>query len=130
MTATRCCPVIDPNDDGRFTVRELRSLNERLATFDANADGSLTLNEARSTLRVCFGLGPLVHTELSGIRSLAPVQTTPEIPGPDWFVRMDRNQDHDLVRKEFNGNNEQFAAYDADSDGLISAEEAENFKPE
>ncbi|MEZ6125238.1 MAG: EF-hand domain-containing protein [Planctomycetaceae bacterium] len=116
-------PVVDPNDDGRFTIRELRKLQRRLTAFDGNGDGRITPDEARSTIRICFGLGPLAHTELATIRQLGSGTSTAE-PGPDWFVRMDRNRDNDLSRKEFPGNDEQFAELDLDSDELISAEEA------
>jgi hypothetical protein len=38
---------------------------------------------------------------------------------------MDRNQDGDVSRDEFLGTDAEFAAYDADGDGLISSSEAE-----
>ncbi len=117
-------PIVDPNDDGRFTVRELRRLNDRLSEFDANKDGELTPDETRSTIRVCFGLGPLAHLELGSIRNAANAEATPTEPGPDWFVRMDGNKDGDLTREEFLGTDEQFSKYDRDSDDLLSAVEA------
>lgn len=120
-------PEIDPNDDGRFTVRELRGLVDSLKRLDANGDGSLTSDEAQPPVRVCFGLGPIVHQELAGIRSVYHGPTAPVVDGPDWFVRMDRNRDRDLTRGEFPGTDEQFATLDADSDELISATEALDF---
>jgi len=123
-------PVVDPNDDGRFTIRELRELKQRLTSFDADKDGTLTLAEAQSTLRVSFGLGPLVHAELSGIRDITGSRAVPSKPGPDWFARMDRNKDGDLTRKEFVGTDEQFAKLDGDTDKLISVQEAEEVKSE
>ena len=120
-------PSLDPNDDGRLTVRELRGLLDMLKTFDANHDGLLTLDEVQSPIRVCFGLGASVHRELVGIRSIHPKETLPPIAGPEWFVRMDRNKDNDLTRGEFPGTDEQFQVLDADHDELVSAEEALRF---
>jgi len=117
-------PDLDLNDDGRLTVRELRSVPGRLSRFDSNHDGSLSLDETRAPIRVCFGLGPIVHRELAGIRSVHRRPETSPPSGPEWFVRMDRNKDNDLTRGEFPGTNDQFAAIDADGDELISADEA------
>ena len=118
-------PELDPNDDGRFTTRELRTLNERLAKFDSNRDGKLVKEETRSPIRVCVGLGALVHGELAAIRSV-PVTPATIVQGPAWFGRMDRNKDNDLTRDEFPGTDDQFVVIDTDGDKLISAEEALN----
>ena len=121
-------PSLDPNDDGRFTIRERRELNERLADFDTNEDGVISSNEAIAPIRICIGLGGTAHRELAGVRaSRTMTGRTPAITGPDWFVRMDRNKDNDLSRNEFSGNDEQFQALDADQDELISASEANDF---
>jgi hypothetical protein len=120
-------PALDLNDDGRLTVRELRGLPAVLKSMDGNQDGTLTLDEVRSPVRLCFGLGASVHRELVGIRSLQRRETVPTIPGPEWFVRMDRNKDNDLTRGEFPGTDEQFQVLDADHDELVSAAEALQF---
>ncbi|MEQ9409194.1 MAG: hypothetical protein RIK87_15775 [Fuerstiella sp.] len=117
-------PVVDPNNDGRFTIRELRQLTQILATFDDNQDGRLTAEEIRPTIRVCVGLGPVVHDELAALRQVRSADETSEVTGPEWFVRMDVNRDRDLTRREFPGTDEQFAALDTDNDKLISAVEA------
>jgi hypothetical protein len=80
-------PVIDPNDDGRFTVRELRELVATLQEFDRNRDGWLTADETPPTIRVCFGLGPSVHRELAGIRTVNPPSAAPPVNAPAWFTR-------------------------------------------
>lgn len=123
-------PIVDPNNDRRFTIRELRSLRENLSAFDINEDGALTKNETRSTIRVCIALGPLVHAELGSIRSRRSLNDAPTNKGPDWFSRMDGNKDGDLTREEFLGTDEQFTNADADADKLISAVEADAFKTE
>lgn len=120
-------PELDPNGDGRFTIRELRTLTQQLKALVRNADHSLSLDECSSPIRVCIGLGAIVHEELANLRSTQPTTPVETIIGPQWFVRMDRNQDGDLTRDEFPGTDEQFAALDADGDLLISASEANEF---
>lgn len=117
-------PVIDPNEDGRFTIRERRGLLESLLKFDKNLDGSLSRDETQATIRVCFGLGPLVHQELIALRQVNPKSKTPVVTGPDWFVRMDRNRDNDVSPNEFPGQKSHFAELDTDRDALVSAQEA------
>ncbi|WP_372721569.1 calmodulin [Novipirellula sp.] len=121
-------PMLDPNGDGRFTIRELRELEQRLSRFDKDGDGDLSPREMQSPIRVCLGLGPSVHGELAGLRRIKQPDWTPSISAPEWFVRMDRNGDNDLTRNEFPGLDAQFSALDADADGLISAAEALQFK--
>tara|TARA_R110002072_G_C7978996_1_gene536059 strand:- start:60994 stop:62892 length:1899 start_codon:yes stop_codon:yes gene_type:complete len=117
-------PVIDPNEDGRFTIRERRELVDCLLKFDRNLDGSLSDDETQATIRVCFGLGPLVHRELAALRQVNPKSKTLVVTGPDWFVRMDRNKDNDITNKEFSGTDEHFAELDTDRDALVGAQEA------
>lgn len=121
-------PELDPNGDGRFTIREMRTLGQRLRKLDRNSDQSLSRDECLPPIRVCIGFGPIVHEELANIRSIPPTKTAETIIGPQWFTRMDRNQDGDLTRSEFPGTDEQFAALDADGDLLISASEANEFE--
>ena len=118
---------LDPNDDGRFTMRELRGLSERLAKFDRNKDGMLSEAESLSPIRICIGLGATAHKELINVRSLRDKAKAEPVVGPEWFVRMDRNDDNDLSRKEFPGTDEQYEQLDADGDKLISAAEANEF---
>lgn len=120
-------PVVDPNGDGRFTIRELRSLRDKLIEFDTDQDGTLTEDETRSTIRVCFGLGPTAHAELSTLRNMVPPDAPPPKSGPDWFARMDKNKDGDLTREEFLGTDEHFNRADADDDKLVSPNEAEAY---
>lgn len=115
---------IDPNTDGRFSIRELRQLNERLAAFDRNSDGQITSDETHPTFRVCIGLGPIAHQPLALLRGVNAAASETLVAGPEWFTEMDKNKDYDLTRQEFPGTDEQFKQLDADSDELISAVEA------
>ncbi|MEO8496142.1 MAG: hypothetical protein ABI614_13815 [Planctomycetota bacterium] len=124
-------PALDPNEDGRLTIRELRRVVELLQRFDMNKDGELTRDEIPSTVRVAVGLGPSVHQHLADMRSVHPPSTTPVVPAPEWFVRMDGNKDGDISPREFLLGPENFKKLDADQDGLISPSEAvESIKDE
>jgi len=116
-------PVVDANEDGRLTIRELRQLPVALAMFDLDRDGAIAQTEILPTLRVSFGLGPIVHRQLATVRSVHPATATPVTAPPDWFARMDRNQDGDLTAREFLGSKDQFHSLDADADGLVSIAE-------
>lgn len=115
----------DPNADGRITIRERRECATRLLAYDTDDDGQIGSDEAHSPLRVCFGLGPIVHMELARLRD-PPMPTVKPvlIESPEWFARMDSNTDGDLSRREFSGSDEQFRQLDTDDDQLISSTEA------
>ena len=120
-------PELDPNGDGRFTIRERRTLVERLKAFDRNGDHSIASDEIFPTYRLCLALGANAHEPLSTLRRT----NSPNIPtpaAPDWFTEMDKNKDLDLSRTEFPGTDEQFQQLDLDSDQLVSASEADQAK--
>ena len=120
-------PELDPNDDGRLTIRELRNVGERILAYDRNQDGVLELDEVQAPIRICFGLGATVHQELASIRSRKTTSAAGNVVPPAWFGTMDRNGDGDLTRSEFPGTDEQYESLDSDGDDLISAQEALSF---
>lgn len=118
-------PELDPNDDLRFTIREMRELSRKVRRLDGDGDGVVSTAETQPPVRICFGLGATVHRHLARVRSFGTTVRGPK--GPEWFQRMDRNRDNDLTRSEFPGTDERFAALDADQDGLVSAREASDY---
>ena len=120
-------PELDPNGDGRFTIRERRTLVDRLKSFDRNGDHSIAADEIFPTYRLCLASGSNAHQPLSTLRRTNS-PTVPASAAPDWFTEMDKNKDRDLSRKEFPGTDEQFQQLDLDSDQLISPSEAEQAK--
>jgi Ca2+-binding EF-hand superfamily protein len=117
-------PALDPNDDGRLTIRELRNVSDHLQRFDTNQDSGISPDEISSTVRVAFGLGPCVHRHLADIRSVHVRSSAPQVVAPEWFTQMDGNKDGDLSPREFLLDAEKFKQLDSDQDGLISPAEA------
>ena len=74
--------------------------------------------------RPAFDLDAITPMEAKSVSQL-PAFNRGLPAGPIWFQRMDRNNDGDLTWQEFLGHREDFYALDADRDGLIDPEEAE-----
>lgn len=123
--------VLDENGDRHLSQRELRRLGESATQWDRDGDGKLSLDEIPRKYQLFvqpeqpdanFGtIGVLFAFQVA--ESGASART-----GPEWFQRMDRNGDGDVSPREYLGPIERFRALDADSDGLMSAQEAEAAK--
>jgi Ca2+-binding EF-hand superfamily protein len=132
--------LIDTNGDGRLSVREMRNAVKLLEDLDRDGKGFLTKSDIPRCSTATFRMGPAAGGE-SNLGYYAPGQALvvrgrgrnqdvrPAQPprGPAWFLKMDRNGDGDVSRKEFLGTDEQFKEIDTDGDGLISVEEAEAY---
>jgi Ca2+-binding EF-hand superfamily protein len=118
--------ILDTNQDGRLSIRELRDARVRLAPYDRDGDRSISQTEIPLQYQVVVnsGLPNYSAGQLSGFRP--PGTPPPAAPsrGPLWFRKMDRNGDGDISPREFLGTREDFRRLDTDGDGLISLEEA------
>jgi tetratricopeptide (TPR) repeat protein len=122
--------LFDSNRDGRLGVRELRQAVTSLDSKDRNRDGFFSKDEISHAYVATFVRGAVDTTPVfRGMMMNTPVPqpglASIPVRGPLWFRKMDRNQDSDVSRREFLSTDEQFARIDADNDGLLSAEEAE-----
>lgn len=124
--------LLDTNQDRRLAQRELQEGKTILAEYDVNEDGQLAESElgTRYVLRIGLGQpdwerqGPQsMNMEMASTDAILP--GIESLTGPQWFRRMDRNQDGDLSRREFLGTRDQFNQLDSDGDTLVSASEAE-----
>lgn len=124
--------LIDVNQDRRLAVREIVSGQQVLTKYDLNGDGSFAESELGTEYTLTFGLGQPEIRRSGGISMMNSMQTSTDavlpgregLSGPEWFRRMDRNQDGDVGPREFLGTREHFQRIDADADGLISPTEA------
>jgi EF hand len=112
--------VLDADGDGQLSCRELRAAWDRLADDQARKAGFITLPDFTAPV-----LSLTISPGVSPHPAVVLVKKQRQRPGPAWFLAMDRNGDGDVSRAEFLGTDEEFKAYDADGDGLISPDEAE-----
>lgn len=119
--------VIDRNADQRLTIREFKEIGERLQYLDGNRDGTIETNEIAHEYRLLFSMGrPRVFQQAMSMqqnRNAPAPRATPSTAAPDWFRKMDRNQDGDLSWREFLGRRVIFDKLDQDQDGLITVTE-------
>lgn len=130
--------LLDANQDRRLSAREVRSGKHVLTKYDLNNDGTfaetelgteyvMTLGLGRSELRRASGSSQMMNPmQMGGGDAILPGLAG--LTGPEWFRRMDRNQDGDVSPREFLGSSDQFHRIDQDQDFLISATEAEAVK--
>ncbi len=129
--------LLDANQDRRLSAREIKSGSSILQKYDLNGDGSFAETELGTEYVLTLGLGRSELRRNSGMMTMqtmamnsgdAVLPGLEGLDGPEWFRRMDRNQDGDVSVREFLGTSTQFAALDTDQDGLMSASEAEAAK--
>jgi Ca2+-binding EF-hand superfamily protein len=131
--------LLDTNQDRRLSAREIRSGGDVLKQFDVNSDGGFAETELGTEYILTLGLGrPEIRRNSGSMEMMNPGQMnrldailpgTSALSGPEWFKRMDRNQDGDVSRREFPGSAEDFRQLDTDADQLITAAEAEAVEP-
>ncbi|MDA1232497.1 MAG: hypothetical protein O2856_17115, partial [Planctomycetota bacterium] len=125
--------LLDKNSDRRLSVRELRTGSSVLKPYDFNQDNKvadselgtefvLTISLGRPEFRRISGPGDMMSMQMEAGDAILPGSES--LAGPEWFRRMDRNQDGDVSPREFLGTETQFAQIDTDHDRLLSANEA------
>jgi Ca2+-binding EF-hand superfamily protein len=115
--------ALDENGDERLDGREIENAPSRLKLFDHNEDGEIVGDEIPPAMVVGFSRGSLQNIDaLFAIPSL--VARTPAKDIPRWFTLMDTSGDGVISRREFLGEQGQFATLDANQDGFLDAVEA------
>lgn len=110
--------LLDADQDGALSVRELRSAWELVRSAGCIPDGR-------------FDSNLLPHHVAGVIARGTPTAAfvRPARRGPDWHRGMDRNGDGDVSRREFTGPARVFDTIDRDGDGLIDPDEADRVEP-
>jgi Ca2+-binding EF-hand superfamily protein len=118
--------ALDHNNDGRISMRELRSIDDSLRQLQRDNRDGVTLEEPARHFHVEFVRGSFqLFGPPEGAVSQLPAFQRATPVGPIWFQRMDRNNDGDLSWNEFLGHREDFYRLDTDRDELLNAAEAE-----
>ncbi|MEZ6059188.1 MAG: hypothetical protein R3C19_02385 [Planctomycetaceae bacterium] len=122
--------LLDGNVDRRLTPREFRDGFASLLEYDLNQDGQLAESELGTQYVLQIGLGQPQSLRTSATNMMmnttdAVLPGTSRLDGPEWFRRMDRNQDGDVSSREFPGTRAMFEQLDKNADGLVSADEAD-----
>lgn len=125
--------LLDKNSDRRLSARELRAGSNILNAYDFNQDHKFADAELGTEFVLAISLGRPEFRRTSGRTEMMSMQMgagdailpgAESMRGPEWFRRMDRNQDGDVSPREFLGTTRQFEQIDSDCDKLISADEA------
>lgn len=123
--------ILDTNSDRRLSPRELQSGFDALAEFDFDKDERVSESELGTSYILTIGLGQAESLRRNPMmQSGGMVSTDAVLPGvdglsgPEWFRRMDRNQDGDVAWREFLGERKLFDQLDTDANQLIDANEA------
>jgi Ca2+-binding EF-hand superfamily protein len=106
--------ALDLDADGALSVRELRNARQRLESLGCTTNEGIDPQKLPRRIRFILSLGQPRTLTRRVLRS-----------GPAWFLSMDRNNDGDISRQEFLGDDPTFRKLDLNNDGLISREEAE-----
>ena len=105
-----------------------------MLALDRNGNGKLSESELVTKYRLEFAVTrPAEFDDLSGGGAMAAMAAEARLPilrpvtqGPEWFRRMDRNQDGDVTWREFLGPRTAFDQFDSDNNGFIDVAEAES----
>ncbi|MEZ6061086.1 MAG: hypothetical protein R3C19_12040 [Planctomycetaceae bacterium] len=117
--------TMDVNNDGRLSLREMRTIEESLMSMERDGQEGLSPGEPTRNYYVEFVRGSFsLFGPRNSLVSQSPEFTQRAAFGPIWFQRMDRNNDGDLTWDEFLGYRLDFDRLDKDHDGLIDPDEA------
>ncbi|MFO0864708.1 MAG: EF-hand domain-containing protein [Gemmataceae bacterium] len=116
-------PVLDANQDGRWTASEMLAGRGLVASTPGGRAPRFAVLQMEQPRWADFGGVPLSKN----------VRSTPQAKhaeqAPEWFRAMDANGDGMVSEREFLGPLSLFRSMDADKNGLISPSESTAFRP-
>lgn len=121
--------ILDLNRDQRLSKSELEAAAGRIAAWDTDGDRQIAKAEIPRQYRLSMSRGR--PGRMVSFVAVAPGINGRRVPtpgagvGPKWFVRMDRNQDGEVARREFLGPLSLFKQLDSDGNGRLNLSEAE-----
>lgn len=124
--------ALDTDEDLRLSPREFERGAAPLLSLDRNGNGKLAESELVTKYTLEFAVTrPPEFDDLVGSLGFNQMGDETRLPivrpvtrGPQWFRKMDRNQDGDVTWREFLGPKEAFDRLDTDGNGLIDDAEA------
>jgi len=119
--------ILDSDRDGRLAHREMRSVADKLALWDADGDGMLAENEIPLQYRMVAAQGAIPNLGIFAQDPSAMAnagRVARQDSGPIWFRKMDRNSDGEVSRREFLGDLTLFDKLDLNHDGALELNEA------
>ena len=124
--------LLDVNGDRRLTAREFHDAAARLGGHDQRDDAGIVESELQEQgsyrLSFSFGMPSILRDAERNRMMMTADRRLPIIDGvsmgPEWYQRMDRNQDGDVTWREFLGPRPTFDELDRDGSGWIDLAEA------
>jgi Ca2+-binding EF-hand superfamily protein len=122
--------LLDADRDGKLSIRELRQAWSRMEAVCEKKDEGLAQDRLPRSLRVTLAQGNVGgRNRFFFFNMNAQEVRVPKARSvPEWFTKLDRNNDGDVSLAEWLGSRESFDAIDTNKDGLISPEEARAFE--
>lgn len=122
--------ILDANRDRRVGAKELAAIEEQVALWDNNQDGTLSSLEIPQHFRIILrsGTPSIAAAQFNfGVEARQTRPLTANLPQttPLWFRKMDRDSDGNLSPREFLGPRDVFDRLDGDKNGQVSTSEAQ-----
>jgi len=116
--------ILDADRDGRLSPRELRQLGDSLTLWDSDGNGHLSRAEIPLQYSVAIAQGSVASLLAGSGAAMGSSPGADPRRGPLWFLRMDRNRDGEVSRREFLADQAFFDRLDVNRDDTIDSNEA------
>lgn len=121
---------LDENSNERLEAREIDAAAGRIQAMLPGEDEAAGVHgdQIPGSMLLVFARGSLENAE--ALFTPPQVVEGPAANRPGWFLGMDTNRDGVLSKREFVGEEPQFAAWDENGDGYLTWEEIQTQVPE